>query len=182
MKKKRRKFTRMRGSHTHGTGGKKRKRGKGHRGGKGMAGTGKRADQKKTKILKRGKKKERYFGKYGFKSKKKKLKIVNVGDLENLAKNTKELNLKNYKILSNGEIKSKLIISAAAASGAAIEKIKAAGGEVRLIKKKIKVKDKKPKEIKKDRGYKTQKSEKGEIINKNKIEMVGKLKEEKDGP
>jgi large subunit ribosomal protein L15 len=49
--KKRRKTTRFRGSHTHGRGFKKKARGSGHRGGVGMAGTGKRGDAKKTLVL-----------------------------------------------------------------------------------------------------------------------------------
>jgi large subunit ribosomal protein L15 len=52
--KKRKKSTRMhgRGMGTHGGGARKKRKGSGHRGGIGMAGTGKRADQKKTLILK----------------------------------------------------------------------------------------------------------------------------------
>ena len=49
--KKRKKSSRFRGSHTHGRGFKKKARGSGHQGGVGMAGTGKRGDQKKTLIL-----------------------------------------------------------------------------------------------------------------------------------
>ena len=45
--KRRRKSRRFRGSHTHGRGFKKKARGSGHRGGVGMAGTGKRGDQRK---------------------------------------------------------------------------------------------------------------------------------------
>ena len=49
---KRKKFSRQRGGHTHGWGSKKKHRGSGNRGGKGMGGTGKRADQVKTLIWK----------------------------------------------------------------------------------------------------------------------------------
>ncbi|MBI2138503.1 uL15 family ribosomal protein [Candidatus Woesearchaeota archaeon] len=59
---KRKKFSRMRGSHTHGWGSKKKHRGSGNRGGFGMAGTGKKADQRKTQIWQD----PHYFGKYGF--------------------------------------------------------------------------------------------------------------------
>ncbi len=55
----------MRGSKTHGWGAKKKHRGAGNRGGRGMAGTGKRADAKKPSIWKN---KKPYFGKLGFKS------------------------------------------------------------------------------------------------------------------
>ena len=55
MKKshKRQKSSRMhgRGRGSNGRGERKKGRGSGHRGGKGMAGTGKRADQRKTLIL-----------------------------------------------------------------------------------------------------------------------------------
>jgi ribosomal protein L15 len=59
--KRRRKSSRFRGSHTHARGGKKKARGSGHRGGFGMAGSGKRGDQKKTLILKNNL--DTYFGK-----------------------------------------------------------------------------------------------------------------------
>ena len=49
--KKRTRSRRFRGAHTAGRGFKKKARGSGHRGGVGMAGTGKKADQKKTLIL-----------------------------------------------------------------------------------------------------------------------------------
>ena len=51
----------MRGSHTHGGGAKKKRRGAGNRGGRGMAGSGKRAGHKTYGIV---------LGKYGFTSKK----------------------------------------------------------------------------------------------------------------
>jgi len=76
----RKKNTRQRGSMTHGWGAKKKHRGKGHQGGAGMAGSGKRADSKKPSIWKN----ERYFGKFGFVSKTPKVKInaVNVSYIE----------------------------------------------------------------------------------------------------
>ena len=49
---KRKKNVRQRGHKTHGWGEKKKHRGKGHQGGAGMAGTGKRADSKKPSIWK----------------------------------------------------------------------------------------------------------------------------------
>ncbi|AJF62555.1 MAG: 50S ribosomal protein L15P [archaeon GW2011_AR20] len=83
MIKHRKKFTRMRGSHTHGGGAKKKRRGSGHRGGFGMAGSGKRADQKKPSILKLYG--NEYFGKHGFVRPPKmvaKIKAVNLSDIE----------------------------------------------------------------------------------------------------
>ena len=61
---KRTKLSRYRGSHTHGCGSKKKRRGAGHKGGKGMAGSGKRADQKKPTILKLYG--NDYYGRRGF--------------------------------------------------------------------------------------------------------------------
>jgi len=63
--KKRKKSLRMHGHGmgTHGGGARKKRKGSGHRGGKGMAGTGKRADHKKTLITKLYGNK--YFGKQG---------------------------------------------------------------------------------------------------------------------
>ena len=66
----------MRAQTTHGWGSKKKHRGSGNRGGFGMAGSGKRADQKKSLILKHFGK--NYYGKKGFSSIKKKLKAVNL--------------------------------------------------------------------------------------------------------
>ena len=51
--KKTKKAKGLRGSKTHGWGAKKKHMGSGHRGGFGMAGTGKRADQKKTLMIKK---------------------------------------------------------------------------------------------------------------------------------
>ncbi|RLE44034.1 50S ribosomal protein L15 [Candidatus Woesearchaeota archaeon] len=129
MNKKRQKTTRQRGSHTHGRGFKKKARGKGHRGGVGLAGTGKRADQKKTKILNLFG--NNYFGKAKTLRRKvsKKLKTINLRDIK--AKDNK-INLKGYKILGIGEINEKIVITASAASESAKEKVKKAGGEIIL--------------------------------------------------
>lgn len=140
--KRRRKSSRFRGTHTHGRGFKKKARGSGHRGGKGMAGSGKRADQKKTLILNLYG--NDYFGKDRAIRRKQaaKLKAINIvqiiQNLQSFIKkkhavhedNTIKIDLSGYKILSQGEVKEKLIITASAASKTAIEKIKKAGGEV----------------------------------------------------
>lgn len=140
--KKRRKSSRFRGSHTHGRGFKKKARGSGHRGGKGLAGTGKRGDQRKTLILNLYGKD--YFGKNKTLRKKPiiKLEVINLKDIQNniasfikagKAKEIKdltELNLKGYKILGEGQTAKKFKITASAASKSAIEKIKKAGGEI----------------------------------------------------
>ncbi len=130
--KKRKKSTRYRGSYTHGRGFKKRARGSGSRGGVGMAGTGKRADQKKTLVLNLYGK--NYFGKDKVLRRKPKIKLeeINLREIEDKHKGKQEVELKGYKILGEGELKNKLKIIASAASKSAIEKIKKAGGEIIL--------------------------------------------------
>ncbi|MFH1422267.1 MAG: uL15m family ribosomal protein [Planctomycetota bacterium] len=124
--KKRKKVSRMRGSHTHGRGFKKKARGSGHRGGVGLAGTGKRADHKKNIKLHPFGKSKTLRKKYS-----PRLKVINLRDIQ---KTKREINLKGYKILSLGEVKEKLTITASAASSSAIDKVKKAGGDI-IIKK-----------------------------------------------
>lgn len=103
-----------------------------------MAGTGKRADQKKTLVIKLYGNK--YFGKQGITSKKtakKKVKIINLSELAKFKPGEKEIDLSEYKILGEGEVKGKYIIKAKAASASAIEKVKKAGGEIILKEKKV---------------------------------------------
>jgi len=125
INKKRKKNTRHRGSHTAGGGFKKKGRGKGHRGGVGNAGSGKRADHKKNLI-------KHPFGKDRTLRKKvvKKLKVISLRQLQENFDTKKEINLKGYKILSQGEVKEKLKIIATAASKSAIDKVKKAGGDI----------------------------------------------------
>jgi large subunit ribosomal protein L15 len=139
---KRRKSSRMngRGAGSHGWGFRKKHRKKGHRGGKGMSGSGKRADQKKTLVIKLYGNK--YFGKQGFTSRgteRDKRKRINLDSIEkNLESYGKkqgdkwEINLEGYKILGTGEIRNKLIIKAKEASKTAIEKVKKSGGEIQV--------------------------------------------------
>ncbi|MBU0958714.1 MAG: uL15 family ribosomal protein [Nanoarchaeota archaeon] len=138
--KKRKKASRMHGRKmgTHGYGARKKHKKSGHHGGGGMSGSGKRADQKKTLVLKLYG--HHYFGKQGITSKGTKRdtrKRINVGDIQiNIKKYGKksakgwEVNLKDYKILGEGEVNEKLIINSKEASKSAIEKVKAAGGEI----------------------------------------------------
>ncbi len=138
---------------THGWGARKKHKKSGHRGGKGMSGSGKRSDQKKTLVIK--KYGHNYFGKQGITSRGTKRDIrqrINLQQIElNLEKYGKkvgdkwEINLNKYKILGTGEIKNKLIITAKEASKSAIEKVKKMGGEiiVKLKKEKKKISDKK---------------------------------------
>ena len=145
MKKKRTKRSRLRGRRTCGYGSRKKHRGKGSRGGKGMAGSGKRAGQLRTYLLRF---EPDYLGKRGFTSLKKlkrKTKRINLSEIQEhkdkflkqgLAKEGPEgieLELRNYKILSKGNLKDKFIIKAASFSKKDGEKIKKAGGEIAII-------------------------------------------------
>jgi len=151
--KKRKKSSRMHGRKmgTHGGGARKKRKGSGHRGGKGMSGSGKRADHKKTLVTKLYGNK--YFGKQGITSrgtKRDKRKRINLGDIEaKFSENKgKEIDLQGFKILGKGEVKSKMIIKASEASGSAIEKVEKAGGKIILPEKKEIVKEGKKEEEK----------------------------------
>ncbi len=137
--KKTKKSKGLRGTTTHGWGARKKHKGSGHRGGFGMAGTGKRADQKKTLINK--KYGNKYFGKQGITSKgtkKKKEKVINLRDLVEKFGNKKEIDLSGYKILGDGEVKRALVIKAKEFSKSAREKIEKVGGKcIGLKAKKI---------------------------------------------
>ena len=140
---KRKKNSRQRGHTNHGWGtGRARHRGSGHRGGKGMAGSGKRADTKKPSIWK-----EVYFGKHGFVSKTPKVKMnpVNINYIEqhlnkfvssSMAKKENGFysidieKLGFNKLLGEGKAYNKFKIKTPYASKTAIEKIKNAGGEI----------------------------------------------------
>lgn len=138
----------MHGKHmgTHGWGARKKHKKSGHRGGKGMAGTGKRADQKKTLMTKLYG--NDYFGKQGITSKGTKRDKRNRINLQQIIFNLKKygkkegdkfiIYLKNYKILGTGKVQTKLIIKAKEASKSAIEAVKKAGGEIQLPSKKEK--------------------------------------------
>jgi len=142
---KRKKVSRYRGSMTHGGGSKKKRRGSGNRGGKGMAGSGKRADSKKPSIWKQ----KKYFGKYGFVSRNKRdIRVVNINYLdENISKLPQDIVSKESdvfsvdlgklgfnKLLSSGKITNKYKIKVSYASKKAVERIKSSGGEVILSK------------------------------------------------
>jgi large subunit ribosomal protein L15 len=145
---KKKKSIRFRGARSHGYGSHKKHRGSGHQGGHGMAGTGKRADSKKTKIWKD----VNYFGRHGFNSKNAaKIKAINIFYIEThldlLVKNgvaKKEgdaynINLKDLKcnkLLGSGTVTKKYNIKADYATASAIEKVKEAKGTVTV---KIKV-------------------------------------------
>lgn len=143
---KRAKTTRMRGSSSHGGGHKKKRRGSGHRGGFGMAGSGARGDQKKSMILtKYGKS---YFGKRGFKSLDAKSNVVlsltylenNFDKLVGAGIIVKEgtnyvfdsTAYKYDKILGNGLFSKKMTIICKEISQTARAKVEGAGGKIVL--------------------------------------------------
>ena len=130
---KRKKHTKMRAKTTHGYGSMKKNRGAGNRGGRGMAGTGKRADQKKPSILVSGDK--RYYGSFGFNRPQSKVntpKIINLSKINEIILKTgaKEFDACEYdKVLGTGTISQKVKIIAKSYSKLAKEKIEKVGGE-----------------------------------------------------
>ncbi|MBR9698894.1 50S ribosomal protein L15 [Candidatus Woesearchaeota archaeon] len=137
---KRKKNSRQRGTKTHGWGSMKKHRGKGNKGGAGKAGTGKRGDAKKPSYWK-----EKYFGKFGFTSIKKKISSINLDDLQQqleklvqLKKVSKEaetfiidLAQVGYgKLLGRGKVLHTMKITVQATSEKAIVRVKEHGGEV----------------------------------------------------
>ncbi len=142
---KRTKVSRMHGRKmgSHGWGSRKKHKKSGHRGGTGMAGTGKRGDTKITLVTKLYG--NEYFGKQGITSRKTKRDTRQRINIQQITKNLEkygkktakgwEINLEKYKILGEGEVSEKLIIKALEASESAIEKVKKAGGEIILSKK-----------------------------------------------
>lgn len=144
-KRTRKKNTRQRAGTTHGWGSMKKHRGAGSRGGRGMAGTGKRGDQKKTAIDH-----TKYFGPKGFVYRRvaDNRPSLNLGHLDTridtlVAKNkatkkgdmyTLDLHALGYKkLLATGEVKNKYTITVEAATEKAVEKITAAGGKVQFV-------------------------------------------------
>jgi len=129
--KRKKKVRKLRGSHTHGYGSKKKHRGAGSRGGRGKAGMMK---HKKSYMIKY---KPDHFGRKGFKvpvHAKKQIKAINLKDIDMLAKklNKKEIDLNKLgyqKVLSKGKLTQPLTIKANKFTEKAKEKIKEARGE-----------------------------------------------------
>mgnify|MGYP001565122169 FL=1 len=149
--RKRRKSSRYPGSKTHGRGRKNRTRGLGNRGGRGMSGTGKRGDQKKTLIIKL------YGGDYFGKERrgagtreKKKTKSLSLATLKTQLrmlvekgkareiKGIYEVNLEDYKIVGNGALDLKMNIRAKSASAGARQAVERAGGSLVVTSEKEK--------------------------------------------
>jgi large subunit ribosomal protein L15 len=150
------KNVKQRGSKTHGWGAMKKHRGAGNRGGRGMAGTGKKGDAMKPSIWHN----KRYFGKLGFIKHGVAEKIIPVNlsylevNIEMLVKkglaekkgdvfvvDIKKLGFN--KVLGCGRLSKKFKINSPSFSKEAVEKIKAAGGEVTGLKKSEPVAEKK---------------------------------------
>jgi large subunit ribosomal protein L15 len=146
--RKTRKVKKLRGNHTHGWGSKKKHRGAGSRGGRGMAGTGKRGDAKKPSIWSN----KKYFGKYGFTRRTfvKKIQPVNLSYFEINADKLLEKKLIEKKgdvyiidvkklgfdkVLGCGKLTRKCRITAPVFSKKSAERIKKAGGEAIQLNK-----------------------------------------------
>lgn len=138
------KVRKRRGSKTHGWGSMKKHRGAGNRGGRGLAGSGKRAGHKVHQIIKRFGK--GYLGRSGFTSKSRsKIKGINLKHIENKLNKYMEkgfikkegtsfyvdLEKIGYnKLLGSGLIKNKYKIKTKFTSKKAKEKVEKMGGEV----------------------------------------------------
>ena len=128
----------MRGKKTFGYGSKKKHRGAGSRGGRGLAGSFK---HKKLKILKEN---PDHYGKHGFRRRNRKtVNSINLRDLDNLSQKLgkKKLNLKELgynKVLGKGQVTQKLEIEADSFSKKAKEKIEEAGGKAIELDKEVK--------------------------------------------
>jgi len=140
---KRKKVGKYRGGSTHGGGARKKRRGAGSRGGRGNAGSGKRAGHMKMRYVKAG----HILGKHGFTSKSR--TVVNAVNLsyftsDRIAKLVKEgkahkegtvyaidlAGLGYNKLLGTGTTLVKLKLTVESCSASAAEKVAAAGGEV----------------------------------------------------
>jgi large subunit ribosomal protein L15 len=125
----------QRGNNSHGWGHKKKHRGKGSRGGKGNAGSGKRADTKRPTLI-------NLYGtvnlaKRGFVNKRTvEYNAINLRELNDLVNDGKvkgdvDLAKLGYKkLLGSGKLLTPVKITVEMASAKAIEKVKNAGGDV----------------------------------------------------
>jgi len=141
---KNKKVTKYRGSKSHGYGSMKKNRGAGNRGGRGLAGSGKRAGHKVQQIIKRFGK--GYLGKEGFTSKSRtKIKGINLKDIitkidlyveKGFAKKESgiisiDLGKMGYnKLLGSGPLKEKMKVKVKFFSKGAKEKLEKMGGEI----------------------------------------------------
>ncbi|WP_297465309.1 uL15 family ribosomal protein [Thermococcus sp.] len=147
MIRRKKKVRKLRGSHTHGWGCKKKHRGGGSKGGKGMAGTGKRKDTKWTWTIKYA---PDHLGKRGFH----RPRVVqytpttiNLGEIDENLQILLDMGVAYEeegkivvdvtqlgvdKVLGSGKLTRPLVIRAYYVTPRAEEKIRAVGGEVIL--------------------------------------------------
>ncbi len=151
---KRKKNSRLRGSKTHAWGSRKKHRGAGNRGGKGLSGSGKRGDAKKPTMLKN----KRVFGKHGFTTKRRTfITSVNIRYIEDRIESLVKKGLAQKKagsfvldlssvgadkLIAKGTTTRKYEITCKAATSGAKSAIEAAGGKVILSEDNKAVKDK----------------------------------------
>ncbi|MDI6655349.1 MAG: uL15 family ribosomal protein [Candidatus Hydrothermarchaeota archaeon] len=141
MATKHRKIRKKRGSRSCGGGSHKKRRGAGHRGGRGAAGTHK---GKWTWVIKYD---PEHFGDRGFKLPqlvKHEYAAINVGELDELAERIAEkekrkliidvTKLNCEKVLGKGKISKPLVVKALSFSKSALKKIESSGGEAVLLK------------------------------------------------
>jgi len=120
------KTKKMRGKKTFGYGSKKKHRGKGSKGGSGMAGKFK---HKKIKTIKEN---PDYFQKKGFKKmNKEKIKTINLKEIDAIVskENKNKLSLSGYKVLGKGKLTKPVEIEANKFSEKAKKKIEESGGK-----------------------------------------------------
>ncbi len=121
----RKKVRRWRGRTSHGWGAKKKHRGGGSQGGRGRGGSHKHKFSFITS------KDPEHYGYKGFYSLKKKVKTVNVSDLEKMDGDTLDLGKMGYgKLLGRGNITRAVTVSVRSFSAQAKEKIEKAGGKI----------------------------------------------------
>ena len=144
VQRRKKKSVKLRGSKTHGYGSMKKHRGAGHRGGRGNAGSGKRADSKKPSFWKdRPNAKAHHKGFFSITGVEK--NTINVGHLSSIADrlvlerkavvtqgavviNLRELGID--KLLGGGKVYQKMKVSVGTAAPAAKEKLEAIGGSL----------------------------------------------------
>jgi len=143
VQRKQKKNVKLRGSKTHGYGSMKKHRGAGHRGGRGNAGSGKRADSKKPSIWKRGNRNPEQIGFVNYQPLER--TTINVGHLDSIAARmvregkAKEASgmividlssMDTNKLLGAGKVTHKLHVTVELAVPLAKEKIEKAGGKI----------------------------------------------------
>ena len=119
-----------RGRTSHGGGAKKKRRGKGSLGGRGMGGGHKHKFSLITTYM------PDHYGYKGFYSTGKKPATINVGDLERMGETEIDLKKLGYgKLLGKGKVTRSIIVTVDSCSAQAKEKVEKAGGRIEGIQK-----------------------------------------------